>query len=249
MDVIKIKNLTKIFTIYKDKRYTLKQRVIFRKNNFKEKRLVLDNINLTIKKGEVVILLGNNGCGKSTLLKLISKVLYPTKGNIETKNKILSIIELGAGFHQDFTGRENIYFNGSIYGLSKKEIDKKIKDIIDFSELSDFIDNPIRTYSSGMIIRLAFSIVINIDADIYLFDEILAVGDNHFQKKCLDKINELKAQKKTIIIVSHDLNFVKNIGTRAIWLHDGKIYGDGDVEKIIKEYLEDSDKIEAHSKL
>lgn len=249
MDIIKIENLTKIFTIHKDKRYTLKQKLILKKGNFKEKRVVLDNINLTIKKGEVVILIGNNGCGKSTLLKLISKVLYPTKGNIETKNKILSIIELGAGFHQDFTGRENIYFNGSIYGLSKKEIDKKIKDIIDFSELSNFIDNPIRTYSSGMIIRLAFSIIINIDADIYLFDEILAVGDNHFQKKCLDKINELKAQKKTIIIVSHDLNFVKNIGTRAIWLREGKIYKDGNAKKIIKEYLKESDEIEKYSKL
>lgn len=249
MDIIKIENLTKIFTIHKDKKYTLKQKLIFKKGNLKEKRVVLDNINLTIKKGEVVILIGNNGCGKSTLLKLISKVLYPTKGNIETKNKILSIIELGAGFHQDFTGRENIYFNGSIYGLSKKEIDKKIKNIIDFSELSDFIDNPIRTYSSGMIIRLAFSIIINIDADIYLFDEILAVGDNHFQKKCLDKINELKAQKKTIIIVSHDLNFVKNIGTRAIWLREGKIYKDGNAEKIIKEYLKESDEIEKYSKL
>lgn len=249
MDIIKIENLTKIFTINKDKRYTLKQKLIFKKGNFKEKRVVLDNINLTIKKGEVVILIGNNGCGKSTLLKLISKVLYPTKGNIETKNKILSIIELGAGFHQDFTGRENIYFNSSIYGLSKREIDKKIKNIIDFSELSDFIDNPIRTYSSGMIIRLAFSIIINIDADIYLFDEILAVGDNHFQKKCLDKINELKAQKKTIIIVSHDLNFVKNIGTRAIWLREGKIYKDGNAEKIIKEYLKESDEIEKYSKL
>ena len=170
MDIIKIENLTKIFTINKDKRYTLKQKLIFKKGNFKEKRVVLDNINLTIKKGEVVILIGNNGCGKSTLLKLISKVLYPTKGNIETKNKILSIIELGAGFHQDFTGRENIYFNSSIYGLSKREIDKKIKNIIDFSELSNFIDNPIRTYSSGMIIRLAFSIIINLDADIYLMN-------------------------------------------------------------------------------
>lgn len=249
MDIIKIENLTKIFTIHKDKRYTLKQKLIFKKGNFKEKRVVLDNINLTIKKGEVVILIGNNGCGKSTLLKLISKVLYPTKGNIKTQKKILSIIELGAGFHQDFTGRENIYFNGSIYGLSKKEIDKKIKDIIDFSELSDFIDNPIRTYSSGMIIRLAFSIVINIDADIYLFDEILAVGDNHFQKKCLDKINELKAQKKTIIIVSHDLSVVKNIGTRAIWLREGKIYKDGNTKKIIKEYLKESDEIEKYSKL
>ena len=249
MNVIEIKNLTKIFTVYKDKRYTLKQKLIFHKNNKKEKRIVLDNINLSIQKGELVILIGNNGSGKSTLLKLISKILYPTSGSIKTNKKICSIIELGAGFHQDFTGRENIYFNGSIYGLSKKDIDKKIDDIIEFSELSNFIDNPVRTYSSGMIIRLAFSIVINIDADIYLFDEILAVGDSHFQVKCLNKIKGLKEANKTIIVVSHDLDFVKNIGTRAIWLHNGKIYKDGKAKDVIKKYLKESDNIEEHSKL
>lgn len=249
MNVIEIENLTKIFTIYKDKTHTLKQKLIFRKNNFKEQRLALDNINLSIKKGEVVILIGNNGSGKSTLLKVISKVLSPTYGKIKADKKICSIIELGAGFHQDFTGRENIYFNGSIYGLSKEEINKKMDDIIDFSELANFIDTPVRTYSSGMIIRLAFSIVINMDADIYLFDEVLAVGDNHFQTKCLNKINELKKANKTIVVVSHDLNFVKNIGTRAIWLHKGKLYKDGNAKEVIKKYLKDSDNIERNFKL
>lgn len=246
MNSIEIRNLTKIFTIYKDKRYTLKQKLIFFRNNSKEKSIVLDDINLTIKKGELVILIGTNGSGKSTLLKLISKILYPTKGIIKTNGKICSIIELGAGFHQDFTGRENIYFNGSLYGLSKKTIDEKIEEIIKFSELENFIDNPIRTYSSGMIIRLAFSIVINIDADIYLFDEILAVGDNHFQKKCLKKIQELKKMNKTIIVVSHDLDLVKNIGTRAIWLNNGKIYKDGVTKEIINMYLKESVNVERY---
>lgn len=246
MNSIEIRNLTKIFTIYKDKRYTLKQKLIFFRNNTKEKSIVLDDINLTIKKGELVILIGTNGSGKSTLLKLISKILYPTKGIIKTNGKICSIIELGAGFHQDFTGRENIYFNGSLYGLSKKTIDEKIEEIIKFSELENFIDNPIRTYSSGMIIRLAFSIVINIDADIYLFDEILAVGDNHFQKKCLKKIQELKKMNKTIIVVSHDLDLVKNIGTRAIWLNNGKIYKDGVTKEIINMYLKESVNVERY---
>lgn len=246
MNSIEIRNLTKIFTIYKDKRYTLKQKLIFFRNNAKEKSIVLDDINLTIKKGELVILIGTNGSGKSTLLKLISKILYPTKGIIKTNGKICSIIELGAGFHQDFTGRENIYFNGSLYGLSKKTIDEKIEEIIKFSELENFIDNPIRTYSSGMIIRLAFSIVINIDADIYLFDEILAVGDNHFQKKCLKKIQELKKMNKTIIVVSHDLDLVKNIGTRAIWLNNGKIYKDGVTKEIINMYLKESVNVERY---
>lgn len=246
MNSIEIRNLTKIFTIYKDKRYTLKQKLIFFRNNSKEKSIVLDDINLTIKKGELVILIGTNGSGKSTLLKLISKILYPTKGIIKTNGKICSIIELGAGFHQDFTGRENIYFNGSLYGLSKKNIDEKIEEIIKFSELENFIDNPIRTYSSGMLIRLAFSIVINIDADIYLFDEILAVGDNHFQKKCLKKIQELKKMNKTIIVVSHDLDLVKNIGTRAIWLNNGKIYKDGVTKEIINMYLKESVNVERY---
>lgn len=249
MNVIEIKNLTKVFKIYKDKKRTLKQKILSRKKDIHEQHLVLNNINLTVKKGEVLLLLGNNGSGKSTLLKIISKVLFPTSGTIETKEKLCAIIELGAGFHQDFTGRENIYFNCSIYGLSKREIDSKMDSIIKFSELENFIDTPIRTYSSGMVIRLAFSIAVNIDADIYLFDEVLAVGDHHFQKKCLEKIKKLKKNKKTIIIVSHDLTFVKNISTRAVWLSNGRICEEGNVDKIVKKYLRDSDSIEEHFKL
>jgi len=241
---LEINDVTKYFIIHKDKNLTLKQKLLFSKRDVKKKCLVLDKINLKVKKGELILLIGSNGSGKSTLLKLIAKILYPNSGKIINDKKICSIIELCAGFHQDFTGRENIYFNASIYGLSKKAIEAKIDEIINFSELGSFIDVPIRTYSSGMLIRLAFSIVINIDADIYLFDEIFAVGDYHFQQKCLAKIEELKKKKKTIIAVSHDIDLIKRLASRTIWLKYGKIYRDGKPEKILKEYLMESDKDE-----
>ena len=172
---------------------------------------ILKDINLTIKKGEVVGLIGINGSGKSTLLKLMTKIIYPDKGTIKTHGKLTSLLELGAGFHPDFSGRENIYFNASIFGLTKAEIDQRVEKVIEFSELGEFIDNPVRTYSSGMYMRLAFSVAINVDADILLIDEILSVGDEHFQTKCFDKLHELKAQGKTIVFVTHSLRICRNI--------------------------------------
>ncbi len=149
--------------------------------------------------------------GKSTLLKLMTKIIYPDKGTIKTYGKLTSLLELGAGFHPDFSGRENIYFNASIFGLTKAEIDQRVEKVIEFSELGEFIDNPVRTYSSGMYMRLAFSVAINVDADILLIDEILSVGDEHFQIKCFDKLHELKAQGKTIVFVTHSLRICRNI--------------------------------------
>ena len=149
--------------------------------------------------------------GKSTLLKLMTKIIYPDKGTIKTYGKLTSLLELGAGFHPDFSGRENIYFNASIFGLTKAEIDQRVEKVIEFSELGEFIDNPVRTYSSGMYMRLAFSVAINVDADILLIDEILSVGDEHFQIKCFDKLHELKAQGKTIVFVTHSLRICSNI--------------------------------------
>ena len=197
----------------------------------------LDGINLEIKKGESVALIGTNGSGKSTLLKLMTKIIYPTKGKIITNGKLTSLLELGAGFHDDFTGRENIYFNASIFGLTKKEIDNRIDQIIEFSELENFIDNPVRTYSSGMYMRLAFSVAINVDAEILLIDEILAVGDQRFQEKCLNKLHELKDSGKTIVIVSHSLEAVKQLCNRAIWIYEGKIRMDGNTKDVVEEYL------------
>lgn len=233
---IEVKNMTKQFKIFADKANTLKEKILFFARGKKEIRVVLKNINLNIKKGETVALIGTNGSGKSTLLKLMTKIYYPTKGTVKTYGKLTSLLELGAGFHPDFSGRENIYFNASIFGLSKAEINSRIEQIIDFSELREFIDNPIRTYSSGMYMRLAFSIAINVDADILLIDEILAVGDQHFQEKCFKKLQELKDRNVTIVMVSHDLDAIKKLCDRAIWIYDGEVRSDGECSKIIEEY-------------
>ena len=169
-DRIIVENVYKTFNIYFDKANSLKEKMLFWKRNRKETREILKNINLTIKNGEAVALIGVNGSGKSTLLKLMTKIIYPNKGKIITNGKLTSLLELGAGFHPDFSGRENIYFNASIFGLTRKEIDDRIEKIIEFSELGNYIDNPVRTYSSGMYMRLAFAVAINVDADILLID-------------------------------------------------------------------------------
>ncbi len=238
-DSIIVKNVTKKFKVYSDKPRTLKERIIFWKNNKVEMRTVLENVNLRIKKGETVALIGTNGSGKSTLLKLMTKIIYPTEGKIITNGKLTSLLELGAGFHPDFTGRENIYFNASIFGLTAKEIDDRVDKIIKFSELEEFIDNPVRTYSSGMYMRLAFAVAINVDAEILLIDEILAVGDQHFQDKCFSKLEELKNSDKTIVIVSHSHESIKKLCNRAIWIYDGKVKMDGKTHEVVQEYLKE----------
>ena len=237
---IKVDHVYKDFKLYYDKAHTLKEKILFfsKKNKDKNNILhVLQDINLEIKKGESVALIGVNGSGKSTLLKLMTKIIYPNKGKITVNGKLTSLLELGAGFHEDFTGRENIYFNASIFGLTKEEIDEKLDDIIAFSELGDFIDNPVRTYSSGMYMRLAFSIAINVQAEVLLIDEILAVGDQHFQDKCFDKLIELKNAGKTIVIVTHNMAQVKQFCDRAVWLYKGKIRKDGKVSDVLEEYI------------
>jgi len=238
-NAIEIKHVTKSFKIYYDKASTLKEHLLFWKRNESELYTALKDINLDIKKGETVGLIGVNGSGKSTLLKLMTKIIYPTKGEIITHGKLTSLFELGAGFHQDFTGRENIYFNAAIFGLTRQEIDKRLDEIIEFSELGEFIDNPVRTYSSGMYMRLAFSIAINVDAEILLIDEILAVGDQHFQEKCFNKLQELKNSEKTIVIVSHSLDQIENLCTRAIWINNGLVEMDDTPSKVIPEYLKE----------
>ncbi|MBQ8659899.1 MAG: ABC transporter ATP-binding protein [Bacilli bacterium] len=234
-----VKNVTKTFNVYLDKSNTIKESLLslFSRNK-KEKRIVLDDISLKIKKGEAVALIGTNGSGKSTLLKLMTKIIYPNKGKIETHGKLTSLLELGAGFHMDFSGRDNIYFNASIFGLTKQEIDKRLEQIIEFSELGDYIDNPVRTYSSGMFMRLAFSVAINVDADILLVDEILSVGDQHFQEKCLNKMKELRREGKTMVFVTHSMDQVKMLCDRAVWICDGKIKEDGDASEVVEKYLE-----------
>ena len=236
---IKVTNMTKTFKLYSDKPNTMKERLVRGWKSKTETRTVLKDINLEIKKGETVALIGVNGSGKSTLLKLMTKIIFPNKGKVETNGKLTSLLELGAGFHPDFTGRENIYFNAAIFGLTKKEIDERLDQIIEFSELGDFIDSPIRTYSSGMYMRLAFAVAINVDADILLIDEILAVGDQHFQDKCHEKLEELSKSDMTIVIVSHSLNSLKNLCTRGIWIKDGKINMDGKFNEVKEKYMKE----------
>ncbi|QSZ27763.1 ABC transporter ATP-binding protein [Aceticella autotrophica] len=238
MYAIEVNNVTKIFKIHRGKPTTLKDRLILRNRNLVDEFIPLNNVSLKVKKGESIGIIGENGSGKSTLLKLISKIIYPDKGEIITRGKVSSLIELGAGFHPDFTGRENIYVNASIFGFKKREIDKKIDDIISFSELEEFIDVPVRTYSSGMYMRLAFSVAINIDPDILLIDEILAVGDEHFQKKCFNKMSEFKKRDITIVIVSHDLGSIERLCDKAVWIDKGIVKEVGTPRDVIRSYLD-----------
>ncbi|WP_368407813.1 ABC transporter ATP-binding protein [Faecalibaculum rodentium] len=241
-NAIEVRNMSKYFKINRDKAKTLKEKVLFFNRGDNEIHEVLKDINLSVQKGDTVALIGTNGSGKSTLLKLMTKIIYPNKGTVETNGKLTSLLELGAGFHPDFTGRENIYFNASIFGLTRKEIDQRMNEIIEFSELGDAIDDPIRTYSSGMYMRLAFSVAINVDAEILLIDEILAVGDQHFQEKCFKKLEELKHSEKTIVIVTHSLDAVKTLCSRAIWIYKGRLQLDGDPIYVIDEYLKQTAK-------
>lgn len=237
-NAIEVSNVSKSFRIYTDRSYTLMESLLFWKRKRYEKREVIKDISFEIKKGEAVGLIGHNGCGKSTMLKLLSKILYPDSGNIKIDGRVSSLIELGAGFHPDMSGRENIYINASIFGLTKKEIDKRLDDIIEFSELGEYIDNPVRTYSSGMYMRLAFSVAINVDADILLIDEILAVGDAGFQTKCFNRLKEIKANGTTIIIVSHSLSQIEQICDRSIWIHKGVIKEEGAPRDVHPEYMD-----------
>ncbi|HAB65759.1 MAG TPA: hypothetical protein DCE23_00180 [Firmicutes bacterium] len=236
---IVVDNVYKTFNVFLDKSNTIKESLLsLFKRNQRENRVVLDGVSLKVKKGECVALIGVNGSGKSTLLKLMTKIIYPNKGKIITNGKLTSLLELGAGFHPDFSGRENIYFNASIFGLTKKEIDNRLDKIIEFSELGSYIDNPVRTYSSGMYMRLAFSVAINVDAEILLVDEILSVGDQHFQEKCLNKMKELRNEGKTMVFVTHSMGQVKELCNRAVWLSNGKIKMDGNPDEVVEAYIE-----------
>ena len=236
-NAIEVNNITKSFKVYYDKGSELKEKMLFWKRNKYEMRQVLKGISFNVKKGEAIGLVGKNGCGKSTTLKMLTKIMYPNSGTIEMCGRVSSLIELGAGFHPDMSGRENIYTNASIFGLDKKEIDRRLDDIIAFSELEEFIDNPVRTYSSGMYMRLAFSVAINVDADILLIDEILGVGDANFQAKCFNKLREIKAQGTTIVIVSHSLGQIEQICERSIWIKDGLIEMEGKPQEVHLQYL------------
>lgn len=236
--VIMVDEVYKKFRNYADKSNNLKDKLIHHDRNKFDEYWVLKGLSFSVKKGEAVGLIGCNGCGKSTTLKLLTKIIYPDKGKININGRVSSLLELGAGFHPDLSGYENIYLNSAVFGLTRREIDKRIDEIIRFSELRDYIHNPIRTYSSGMYMKLAFSVAINVDADILLIDEILGVGDVSFQKKCFEKLLEIKKSGTTIVIVSHSTNQIEKICDRSIWLENGSIKMQGQPIEVHNEYLD-----------
>lgn len=239
---IEIQNLTKSFRIYADRGQSLKEKLLSADRRRYQTRKVLDGISLKVEQGEAIGLVGKNGCGKSTLLKLMSRILYPDSGSVRLNGRVSSLIELGAGFHPDMTGRENIFTNASIFGLTHQEIEQRLDEIIEFSEMQDFIDTPVRTYSSGMYMRLAFSVAIHVGADILLIDEILAVGDAAFQAKCFERLMEIKAAGTTIVIVSHSMAQLERICDRTVWIEDGKIRMEGAPNDVHPLYLEEMGK-------
>ncbi len=209
--------------------------------NDKEYMLALDGIDLEIKKGEALGIIGHNGAGKSTLLKLLSRVTAPTAGEIRIRGRISSMLEVGTGFHPELTGRENIYLNGAILGMTRAEVSKKIDKIIEFSECEQFIDTPVKRYSSGMYVKLAFSVAAHLDSEIIIMDEVLAVGDIHFQQKCLDKMREAAVNDgRTVLYVSHNMNTIRQLCSRCIVMDHGKIIFDGGVSEAISNYIERS---------
>ena len=195
--------------------------------------VALKDISFEVSEGESVALLGFNGSGKSTLLKLVSGVMLPDQGDVRVLGRVAGLIDVGAGFHPDLTGRENIYLNGAILGMTKEQIEQRFDTIVGFSEIPEFIDTPVKFYSSGMFLRLAFSVAVNTDCDVFLIDEILAVGDEPFQHKCINKIRQLKDQGRPLVIVSHDLGLVADLCDRGIVLEDGRLVEDGPVDACV----------------
>lgn len=235
---IEIRDLWERYRLYHDRTFTFKEVLVrFRRSRY-EYLWALRGVTLDITPGEAVGVIGENGSGKSTLLKCVSRVIEPTRGTVRAGGRVSALLELGAGFHPDLTGRENIFINGAMLGMTRKEIKARFADIVAFSELEPFIDAPVRTYSSGMHMRLGFSVAVHVEPDVLLVDEVLAVGDEHFQAKCRERIAQLHASGVTILFVSHDLAQVLDICDRAVWLDKGVIRADGDPAQVIKAYKE-----------
>ncbi len=235
-NAIAVENVVKEFRLKRT--HSMKEALVWtltgRRGDISDQFRALDHVSFTVEPGESVALIGHNGSGKSTMLKLISGVMTPDEGFIGTKGTLAGLIEVGAGFHPDLTGRENVYLNAAILGMEKKEIDDVFDDIVDFSEIHEFIDQEVKFYSSGMFLRLAFAVAVYTDPDIFLVDEILAVGDEPFQKKCLARIRDLQQQNKSLVIVSHDLDMISDLCDRGVVLDHGKVMYDGDAKHAVE---------------
>jgi lipopolysaccharide transport system ATP-binding protein len=243
---IEVTGLSKKFKIATERRDSLKERFV-RGSGRTDEFWALRDINLSVPRGSTFGLIGQNGSGKSTLLKMLAGIYRPTSGSIAVNGRISALLELGAGFHGELTGRENVYLNGAILGLSRKQIDASMDEIIAFSGLEEFIDSPVKIYSSGMYVRLGFSIAVTVDPEILIVDEIIAVGDEEFQRKCFDHLYELRRRGTTIVLVSHSLGLMADLCDDALWIDKGKLKSMGPVREVIDDYLEAVNEKEAES--
>ena len=233
---VEINDVSKMFKLYHENVRSLKEKVLFFNKRGYEEFWALQDIDIQVKPGETLGIIGANGSGKSTLLKLMTRILYPTTGQVITNGTIAALLELGAGFQPDLTGRENVYLNASILGFSKKEVDKRFDEIVSFAEMERFIDNHVRNYSSGMYIRLGFAVAINVDPDLLIIDEVLAVGDEAFQRKCLERIEEIQQAGKTIVFVTHNVEQTREICSRVVMLDQGRIVRQGAPREVVNYY-------------
>ncbi|MCB0980733.1 MAG: ABC transporter ATP-binding protein [Ilumatobacter sp.] len=241
MDAIVAEGISKVFHLQVNPSQSLKERLVRLRGNHTRDFAALREMDLTVGGGETLGILGHNGSGKSTLLKCISGILKPTTGTIRIRGRIASLLELGAGFHPELTGRENVFINAAFLGISRAEIARRFDDIVDFAELHEFIDEPVKHYSSGMYVRLGFAVAINLDPDILLVDEVLAVGDEVFQQKCLDRVRQFQQEGRTIVVVTHAADVVRQVCQRAIVLHHGEKVADtrpGEAIRIFREHLQ-----------
>jgi len=229
--------VSKSYAIYDRPSHRLKELLAFRQVSFHRDFWALDKIDFEVRRGETFCIVGENGSGKSTLLQIVAGILQPSSGTVTVNGRVAALLELGAGFNPEFSGRDNVYLNASILGLSTKEIDRRYRDIEEFAEIGDFIRQPVKTYSSGMVVRLAFAVAINVDPEILLVDEALAVGDIYFRHRCMRKVHELRARGITILFVSHAVSDVKSLGDRTLWLEHGRMMDIGDTERVVGKYL------------
>lgn len=240
---IRIEHITKRYVLGTMKHETMLREALLKMVTFKNRSreettiLALDDLSFDVEQGEVVGIIGRNGAGKSTLLKVLSRITYPTTGRIKVRGRVASLIEVGTGFHDELSGRENIYLNGSILGMKKKEIDARIDQIIDFAGVEKFVDTPIKRYSSGMRLRLGFAVAAHMDPDVLFVDEVLAVGDADFQKKCLNAMDELRSGGRTVLFVSHNMAAIENLCPRTVWIDAGRLRMDGPTDRVIAAYL------------
>ena len=235
---VRVDRVTKTFRMYHERNQSLKSAIMRGRTSVHEDFLALNDVSFDVPSGSTFGLIGSNGSGKSTLLKCLANIYYPNSGSITHYGKIAAMLEVGSGFHAELSGRENIFLNGSILGMSKKDVTRKLDEIIDFSGVEQFIDQPVKNYSSGMYVRLGFAIAINVDPDILVVDEVLAVGDADFQEKCFNKFADFKKAGKTVILVSHSMDTVKSMCDQAAWLNHGTLQAVGAAEPTIEAYVE-----------